>query len=304
MKAAHKKELAAVFIAVAVFAAFFLYGTWQNDRQSQREEQVKDKRLALIAQKLDSLNILAKAVAVYDASTNEELYSRNATVPLPLASLTKIMTVLVALNDYGRDGEITISRAAVNREGNYGLLVGEKWRVEDLAKLTLVVSSNDGAYALADDQLKEFLNKMNDKARAIGLSSAVFLDPTGLDIDNKATGEPVGAGSYASARDMNVLALFALRDYPDIFSATVLPDITVKSLSGFTHTVKNTDEDIGKIPNLLFSKTGNTDMAGGNLTIIFKNALGHEIAITVLGSTYEGRFTDMEKIVNALYGMN
>lgn len=303
MSETKKRELAVLFVLTALLTIFFLYGTWKDDKRSEIAAQVKKYRLAHIGAKLDQLNIKAKAVSVYDAREREELYDRNATVPLPLASLTKIMTVLVALNIYGEDGEITISPAAINLEGNYGLLSGEKWKVGDLARFTLVSSANDGAYALAEGHLKEFLNKMNEKARAIDLKSALFLDPTGLDIGNEA-GVSVQAGSYASARDVNTLALFALRDYPDIFSSTALPEITVKSLSGFTHTVKNTDPNTERIPNLLFSKTGTTDMAGGNLSVIFKNAAGHEIAITVLGSTHEGRFTDVEKIVDTIYDMN
>ncbi|MEK7104417.1 MAG: hypothetical protein AAB868_00065, partial [Patescibacteria group bacterium] len=58
------------------------------------------------------------------------------------------------------------------------------------------------------------------------------------------------------------------------------------------------------IPNILFSKTGLTPLAGGNLTVIYKNKYGHNIAITILGSTSEGRFSDIERIVNMLNDLN
>ena len=80
-----------------------------------------------------------------------------------------------------------------------------------------------------------------------------------------------------------------------------MPEINLKSESGFEHNFKNTNILIGKIPNLLFSKTGFTEIAGGNLVVIFKDKGGREIAVTLLGSTFDGRFADMEKIVNILY---
>ena len=78
----------------------------------------------------------------------------------------------------------------------------------------------------------------------------------------------------------------------------------LKSESGFYHTIKNTDYILDNIPDILFSKTGFTPLAGGNLVIIYKNEYGHEMAITVLGSTMDGRFTDVEKIVSTLYNIN
>ena len=100
------------------------------------------------------------------------------------------------------------------------------------------------------------------------------------------------------------MTMYALKAYPEIFKASVLPEINVKSESGFDHNIKNTNNIIDKIPNLLFSKTGFTPLAGGNLTIIYKNKYEHNIAITVLGSTSEGRFSDIEKIIDTLYNLD
>ena len=96
------------------------------------------------------------------------------------------------------------------------------------------------------------------------------------------------------------MASYAIKSRPEIFRATSWPEISLKSESGVVHSIKNTDVVVENIPNLLFSKTGNTILAGGNLSVVFKNKDGHEIAITVLGSSAAGRFTDMEKLVNAL----
>ena len=99
------------------------------------------------------------------------------------------------------------------------------------------------------------------------------------------------------------MALYALKAYPEIFNATVIPEINLTSESGFSHNFKNTNTIIEKIPNLLFSKTGFTDVAGGSLAIIFRDKKGDEIAVALLGSTFEERFSDMEKIVDVLYNL-
>ena len=158
-----------------------------------------------------------------------------------------------------------------------------------------MVSANDGAYTLASSA--DFLENMNNKARKIGAENTLFVNFTGLDIDLNT------AGALASAEDVNVMAMYAVRAYPEIFYATRTPEINLASESGFTHNFKNTNVVIDKIPNLLFSKTGFTEIAGGNLVIIFRDKKGNDIAVTVLGSTFDGRFSDMETIVNILYNM-
>src|SRR3989344_1258045 len=255
--------------------------------------RVEDARVEKIAQELADLELEAKAVQAYDLSENKKLFGVNDNVALPIASLAKTMTVTLALNTLGEEKIVYISPAAVKQSGDYGLKIGETWRSGELAKFTLLASANDGAYALAEGGglgTEEFLKKMNEKAKKIGMENTVFLNVTGLDkMENDL---PVAAGGFASASDLNILAYYALRDHPEIFRAAILPE-----LNGF----KNTNPIVGEIPNLLFSKTGFTDLAGGNLTVIFRDKNNHLIAITLLGSTYEGRFSDMEKIVEILY---
>ena len=252
--------------------------------------RLEDARVEKIAQELADLELEAKAVQAYDLSENKKLFGVNDNVALPIASLAKSMTVTLVLNSLGEDKIVYISPAAVKQSGDYGLKIGETWRAGELAKFTLLASANDGAYALAESTGDDILNKMNEKARKLGMENTVFLNVTGLDkIENDL---PVEAGGFASASDLNILAYYALRSHPEIFRATILPE-----MNGF----KNTNPIVGEIPNLLFSKTGFTDLASGNLTVIFRDINNHLIAVTLLSSTYEGRFTDMEKIVQTLY---
>ena len=253
-----------------------------------------ESKLVKIQNIFADIPVEAKAFSIYDQTLDRKIYGKNDGTEMPIASLAKIMTVITALNGRQQDEVASISLEAIGQETDYGFFVNEKFRVKDLAEFTLVGSSNDGAYALAENT-ENFLQKINDKARKIGMENTLFFNSTGLDIDDGF------AGAYASAQDVNVMNVYALRKYPDVFSATVMPEMKIESESGFSHSVKNTNAILDKIPNLLFSKTGLTPLAGGNLAVIYKNKYGHDIAITILGSTSEGRFSDMEKIIDTLY---
>lgn len=257
------------------------------------------------------INLEAKAAIVFDALENKIIYSLNSEEQLPLASLTKIMTAVVAreiLPDYAT---VTIDRDSVKKEGDNGLRVGEKWRARDLLDFTLLVSSNDGAASLAaaaglvfagagqntegvvvNGAVREddFISKMNEKARALGLIQTYFLNETGLDLQSQVS------GSYGSVRDVANLLVYAVEKYPDLFEATRQPVFEVSPLDGKSRKAKNTNEVVLKIPGLIASKTGFTDLAGGNLAILMDAGLGHPIAIVVLGSGEQGRFSDVEKL--------
>ncbi len=287
----HNNLLIFILAVFALEAILFFVGNFRENEMARLEAERDEK----IRTTLEAAPIVAKAVSVYNISKNKKIYGKNDEVALPIASLAKIMSVVVALNSYKPDDILSISPEAVNQAGDYGLLVNEKWKVLDLAKFTLVSSANDGVYALWENNPYNFLKKVNDKARRIGMEQALFLNFTGLDIDlNK-------VGAFASASDVNTMAMYGWKAYPEVFSVTTLPEINLKSESGFPHNFKNTNITVQKIPNLVFSKTGYTDLAGGGLAIILKDRRGDYIAATVLGSTFEGRFSDMEKIVNILY---
>jgi len=287
-----------VFILLLIFV---ISGNNKLDIQFIKQEN----KIKEIQNVFEDVPIEAKAVSIYDETLNKKIYGKNDEEELPIASLAKIITVATVLNNSKTYDVISISRDAIKQEGDYGLFVNEKIRVGDLARFTLIGSSNDGVYALAESQninntenSNLFLEKINEKARKIGIENSLFFNFTGLDIDE------VFAGAYASAQDVNIMAMYALKAHPEIFSASIMPEINIVSESGFRHNIKNTNIILDKIPNILFSKTGYTPLAGGNLVIIYKNKYGHDIAITVLGSTIEGRFTDMEKIVNTLYNLD
>ncbi len=243
--------------------------------------------------------IEGKAGYVIDLSTGDVLYAKNADAALPLASLTKIMTALTVLGTESENSMMAIGKDDLNQEGDSSLFLYERWNLGNLLKLTLISSSNDGASAVAAAAAGEsanpnaFIKMMNAEAVKLGLSSMYFWNATGLDID------PTRNGGYGSARDVSFLLADAIKTHPEIFEATALQNFTTSSESGFNHTVSNTDEAIPEIPGLIASKTGYTDLAGGNLTVAFDAGLGHPVIVTVLGSSRDGRFADVLKLADA-----
>ncbi len=244
----------------------------------------------------------AKAAYVYDMTTQKVLFAKNADMVLPLASLTKIMTAITALSMASPTTEITIHKEILTKIEDGGLAVDEKWSLKDLLRYTLVVSSNDGAAAIGEvvslTSQKDFVYEMNTKAGELGLTQSRFLNESGLDMSE------THAGAYGSVKDVATLLGYIVRNYPDVIEATKYSEINVTSLDGIVHNAKNTDIIATKIPNLLGGKTGYTDLAGGNLAVAFKADNGHTIEVVVMGSTYDGRFTDVANLVTFARSLN
>ncbi len=243
--------------------------------------------------------IQATAAFVWDIRHQRALYNKNASAQLPLASLTKLMTSLVALETLGGDTKVPMTIEAILQDGPSDFVDGEQMSALQLSTFSLVSSSNDGAYALAaaaslamggvGTSTTPFINAMNKRAEELGLTQTKFMNPTGLDQGTRES------GGYGSARDMAFLVEFLVKKRPEI----VLPGTArFASVHGSTpHTATNTNEIVDEIPGLLATKTGFTDLAGGNLVVAFDAGLDRPIAIAVLGSTRDGRFTDMEELI-------
>ncbi len=135
---------------------------------------------------------------------------------------------------------------------------------------------------------------MNIRAAELGLPHLHFLNPTGLDIS------VTEAGAVGTAREISFLMEYIVSNYPEILAPTTIESARVYNADGAYHDAENTNPIISKIPNLLGSKTGYTDLAGGNLTIAFDAGYNRPIIVTVLGATYDGRFTDVQKLVDAV----
>ena len=133
----------------------------------------------------DTPTVSAQSAVLYDPLSGQVLYARNAQEPMGMASTTKIMTALVALEQYDLDQIVVIEKAWTNIEGSSMYLkAGEKLTVSDLLYGLLLASGNDAAVALAGldpDGNAGFVEKMNQKAASLGLQNTHFENPSGLD---------------------------------------------------------------------------------------------------------------------------
>ncbi len=254
-------------------------------------------------QKIESVNIIAKSAYVFDVKEQRVLFQKNENTALPLASITKLMTALVAYELVPEKTKVTVTKDAASQQSGGSLKVGEVFEAKDLADFALVSSYNSAAYTLADavgvklgdqDPVAQFVTGMNIRAEELNLTSLKFLNPTGLDIS---TNE---AGAYGSARDVSFLMEYIIKNHPAILEPTKSDTTTIYNTAGGFHEAKNTNNIVNLIPNLIGSKTGYTDLAGGNLTVALDIGFNHPVVITVLGSTIDGRFSDMSKLIEAV----
>ena len=301
---AHEYESKPLILLVGAVLLILAIITILSLRDDKRDNSIPT---GTASKSFPSTNLQAKAAYVYDIRTGEVLFAHNEDKRISLASLAKLMSALVAQEIGFKHNIVTISEAALDADGDNGLLRDEKWSLEDLLNFSLISSSNDGIRAAAltlgalsradvssEEIINDFVGAMNKKAGEIGLKNTYFWNETGLDESD------VKGGAYGSARDVSVLMRYIFEHHPEIFSMTREPVVNFTSLDNKVHAAKNTNDIISDIPGLLASKTGYTATAGGSLSIIFDPELGHPIAITVLGSTEEGRFTDVRTLVNAM----
>ncbi|MES2213269.1 MAG: hypothetical protein V4473_00335 [Patescibacteria group bacterium] len=293
--------LNALFLLLIICLVFVIYGSLHPQK---KVDSTIPGELTTATHAFDNLPLQAKAVYVFDVVKNKVVFQKNAETQLPLASITKLMMAVTASDLLPKTSHITIRKEFLTEEGDSGLLANESWRLKDLLDFSLVVSSNDGARSIAsvigafdlqtsdyDLGRKDFIEKMNEKAQNLGFEQMYFVNESGLDIGNT-------SGGYGTAQNVAGLMEYILKNKPDIVEATKIPTSTISSLTT-KHTAVNTNTEINRIPGLIASKTGFTDLAGGNLVVAFDASIGRPIIVVVLGSTQDGRFKDIDALVNS-----
>lgn len=292
-----------VSLALLGFASFFFVFSYL-DGLVPREGQAAAASVSEKHRTFADVSLEASAAIVMDINTGAVLYEKNADAQMALASLTKVPLALAVSEVLSPEKAITVPYDTGFTEGAQRLLKGEVWTVRDILHFTLIASSNEGAQMLADaadaDLRKIYpeapaggasLWRMNNLAQTLGLSSMYFLNVNGLDASE------TQAGSYGSARDVAKLFAYAAEARPDVFAGTAKEDLLLVDEKGETTAAFNTNEALSGIPNLVMGKTGFTDLAGGNLAIVFDAGLSQPVAIVVLHSSHDGRFSDMRALV-------
>jgi serine-type D-Ala-D-Ala carboxypeptidase (penicillin-binding protein 5/6) len=273
-----------------------------QDTTATKNTQSEVKEVAPTKEPFQEIALTAKAAFVWDVHNQKVLFRKNETEQLPLASITKLMTALVAEEIMGEEAKIVVGETSVKQDGGGNLAQGEVFDRLTLSDMVLMASSNDGAYALAaaagkvleteDDAASAFVDAMNIRATEIGLTETYFKNPTGLDLS------PTEGGAYGSARDVAFLMEHIVENTPDLLTFTKEDSARFYSTDGAYHDAENTNEYVNKIPGLIGSKTGYTELAGGNLVIAWNAGLGRPMVAVVLGSTQTERFSDILTLVN------
>lgn len=239
------------------------------------------------------LKVSARNAIAIDAESNQVLWNQNAYAIVPMASTTKILTALIAINYGDLDRKVIISKNASSIRGStVGYSAGEEITMRELLFGLMFRSGNDAAIAIAEDiggSIEGFSNIMNDFAKNVGIIDSHFESPHGLD----------SSKHYSSAYDLAILTSKAM-EY-SVFRECVGEKVIYKDKYNFTRDYQNINKILYKIPEANGVKTGYTGGAGKCLVSSI-NHNGKNIIIVVLNCV--DRWNVTEKIYNYVVKSN
>lgn len=235
-------------------------------------------------------DIEAKAALLMDYDTGLALFEKNADAEMPMASLTKIMTAILILENHSLDEVVTVPSGYGDLEGvRIWLKKGEKLIVGDLLKALLIRSAGDAAMTLAEfhgGTVKDFVSEMNERAQELNLIHTHFMNPIGLDEKEH----------YSSAHDLAILTKYALH-FPAFREIVRLDGATISSVDGKTqHTFESTNYLLNSYLDIEGVKTGTTDEAGQSLINLARGEQGQEVIAVLLNSP--GRFQENKSMID------
>jgi serine-type D-Ala-D-Ala carboxypeptidase (penicillin-binding protein 5/6) len=220
--------------------------------------------------------IHSRAAVVMEASTGRVLGGKNPDLRLPPASTTKLMTAMVVLDRTALNDVVTISeRAAAISPTKAHLRAGERMTVETLLYTALLKSANDAAFTLAEytaGSEERFVEIMNQKAIALGMSNTCFINATGLP----------GQGQYTTAYDLAKMMRYAMR-YPEIREIVNTKEFLVTTEGGRTIPIRNINKLLWSEESMLGGKTGYT-RASRHCFVCAGEQENEMIIVSVLGA--------------------
>lgn len=244
------------------------------------------------------LPVEAQAALLMEKTTGQVLYAKNEHEQLEPASVTKVMTLLLAMEalDEGRiryDDTVTVSAYAASMGGSQVFLSeGEQITVEDLFKAICVASGNDASVAMAEHiagVTELFVEQMNARAKQLGMSDTHFVNCTGLPAE----------GHVTSAWDIALMSRELILHHPDIRRFTT---IWMDTLRGGSFQLSNTNKLIRFYDGATGLKTGSTDAAGFCISATAERDGMELIAVIMKGQTADKRNTDAKTLLN--YGFS
>ena len=239
--------------------------------------------------------LTARAVIVLDRDSAVVLLAKNEETQLLPASTVKLMTALIARENYPLDEVLRVE--GISQLGqDMKLVEGEMITVESLLFGVLVASANDAALLLAQHDpggREAFVKKMNERAQELSLKKTYFADPTGLDIDQE--NNLLLDSSYSTALDLARLAVEVLKREP-LKEMVATKEVVVTDVSGkIKHPLYNINQLLFWLPGMKGVKTGWTEEAGECL-VGYVERENRGIITVVLGS--QDRFGETAKLVD------
>ncbi|MFD4707969.1 serine hydrolase [Gottfriedia sp. NPDC058432] len=271
----------------------------------------------------DVLDIKAKAAILVDANSGKILYEKNSNAPLPIASMSKMMTEYlvneaVKTGKISWDDKVTVSDYAHKISQNTGLSnvpleLGGQYTVKELYEAAAIYSANGATIALAEKiggSEKNFVQLMNDKAKKLGLGDVKFVNATGLVNKDLQGMQPEGTAltdeNIMSANGVAKLAYNLIKTYPEVLQTSSIPKKTFQE--GGKYPVKM-DNWNWMLPGLVFQypgmdglKTGSTDSAGFCFTGTAKRDGQRYITVVMGANSYNSRFSETAKLMD--YGFS
>ncbi len=237
--------------------------------------------------------IEAKSVLLYDLTTKKVLYAKNPRERLPMASLTKIMTAVIALENKKSDDKYFVGKEDLVGENSMGLSEGETLSLKELLYGLILTSGNDAGETIANNYKngrEAFVKAMNDKAKTLGLSDTNFTNPTGLEGDGY---------QYTTPYDLVVITKYALTNFSLFREVVSTFDYNIpQTATHKAYFLENETNLLTSYPGVKGVKTGYTPEAGFCL-VTYLDYEGHQIIGVILGS--QNRREEMKELLD--YGL-
>ena len=231
-----------------------------------------------------------QAALVVDISSGVSLYEKDPDKRLLPASTTKIITALVALDNYSLGDILKVGQIKIDGQ-KMGLRYSEEISVENLLYGLLIYSANDAAEVLAQGYMggrETFVDEMNQKAKDLHLENSLFSNPSGLD----------GNEHFTTARDLLTVSEYAMKN-PEFAKIVSTKEKTIKSVDGkISHKLVNINELLGKVEGVLGVKTGWTENARENLVTYIERD-SHKVMLVLLGS--QDRFGETKELIDWIF---
>ncbi len=300
-----------IFVSFLILG-FFLFFSKEEEDLPEKKASAEEIYPKNNEEKIEDLPLpkSSAALSVFYPKQGERvvLYEKDSKTPFPIASISKLMTAVIVLENYNLEEEIKIKESEIVSRTEFRDF---KWwsetKIGDIIYPMLIESNNSAAFALAlagerffkedKEGVELFIEKMNEKAENIGMEKTYFVNPSGLD----------GKGEYnlSTVEDIAKLSFYILQQNKNIFEITTFPSFRLYSpdklmfyeavnTNDFLH-----DKNFAWKENIVGGKTGWTHAAYGCLLLLLEVPEEGNLVNVVLGA--EDRFLEMEKLLNYVY---